>query len=655
MADRRWSLDAALGLARVVVLGTDEPVTAIARCVLANLGDQAAIDEVCRLWAETGDPVLGGLIEDGGWVASGPAEVRVRTAVRAGRPEALFADGPEVVAPLVALADDEVASRALAGLTNTTARREACWAVIHGDHPAALAAVVAAGFELATDAQRLLLWFLAGERERYEALDADHVLLATTFASADPALQARLRAQANRIGRPELVAALDGVRRRRHPSEMSDTEWERALVSLSAVGREADLWSLVLEVPPRRSAPVLRLLGDRGWQPPAPADRGPYAELLAWARACHQERPSLSALTELLVTLESGHCGVPALTITPDGSLLASAGAGGSVRLWSLPDGRPMATLDGHTGGVFDLAVSPDGSYLASVSREIFDQVLSDSRVEEVARGNPGLLLWSIPDCRALPVPSADVDSTSAAILPDGTLLNVLNGTMYLRSLTDDRLARLTLEGHTGYVHAHAVTPDGSLLASGGQDATVRLWSLPDGLPLTTMKGHTGPVGTVALTPDGSLLASASSDESVRVWSLPEGRPLATVTGHTRHVSALALAPDGSFLAGVAGGVVMLWSLPDGRLLSTLDGHTGYAGGLAITPDGSLLASAGSDGTVRLWGSALDRRSRYPLATIGVGDLDWLSQVLGGGLPDEERAWAELILGLVRFRTSRAG
>jgi WD40 repeat protein len=172
---------------------------------------------------------------------------------------------------------------------------------------------------------------------------------------------------------------------------------------------------------------------------------------------------------------------------------------------------------------------------------------------------------------------------------------------------------RAVLQGHDGPIRCLALTPDGRVLATGGEDHSVRLWSVADGQLLRILPGHEGPVRCLALGPDGETLASAGRDGTVRLWRLSDGSAAATLTGHCDSVTALALSPDGTILA--SGGedcTVRLWRLPDGRALRTLTAHTEPVNCLAITPDGRLLASgsgsfhpeyAPEDGdyTVRLW------------------------------------------------------
>eukprot|EP00282_Hemiselmis_andersenii_P031068 CAMPEP_0169450726 /NCGR_PEP_ID=MMETSP1042-20121227/13310_1 /TAXON_ID=464988 /ORGANISM="Hemiselmis andersenii, Strain CCMP1180" /LENGTH=70 /DNA_ID=CAMNT_0009562575 /DNA_START=20 /DNA_END=228 /DNA_ORIENTATION=+ len=65
-----------------------------------------------------------------------------------------------------------------------------------------------------------------------------------------------------------------------------------------------------------------------------------------------------------------------------------------------------------------------------------------------------------------------------------------------------------TLRGHSDNVRSFAWNHDGSLLASGSDDGTVRLWT-PDGQVKGTLKGHSNWVRFVAWSPDGEFVASA--------------------------------------------------------------------------------------------------------------------------------------------------
>ena len=80
------------------------------------------------------------------------------------------------------------------------------------------------------------------------------------------------------------------------------------------------------------------------------------------------------------------------------------------------------------------------------------------------------------------------------------------------------RRPKLTHADHTGPVNAVAWSPDGTTLATVGDDGTVRLWDPATGQTTTTLTGHTGPVYAVAWSPDGTTLATAGQDGTVRLW-----------------------------------------------------------------------------------------------------------------------------------------
>ena len=173
------------------------------------------------------------------------------------------------------------------------------------------------------------------------------------------------------------------------------------------------------------------------------------------------------------------------------------------------------------------------------------------------------------------------------------------------------------LTGHTGPVYAVAYRRDGRLLATGGGDDTIRLWSTADpvrpkeiGAPL---RAHRDWVYWLAFSPDGHTLASASRDGTARLWDVtdpaharPLGQPL---TGHTGYVFSVSFSGDGRTLATASfDHTVRLWNVADPAhatpIGGPLVGHTDSVASATVSPDGRTVASAGHDHVVRLWNVA---------------------------------------------------
>jgi len=95
-----------------------------------------------------------------------------------------------------------------------------------------------------------------------------------------------------------------------------------------------------------------------------------------------------------------------------------------------------------------------------------------------------------------------------------------------------------TLQGHTDWISAVAVTPDGRHAVSASNDRTLRLWDLETGQTLRILQGHTDNISAVAITPDGRRAVSASWDRTLRVWDLETGQTIRILEGHRGCVSA---------------------------------------------------------------------------------------------------------------------
>ncbi|TCB92149.1 trypsin-like serine protease [Micromonospora zingiberis] len=150
---------------------------------------------------------------------------------------------------------------------------------------------------------------------------------------------------------------------------------------------------------------------------------------------------------------------------------------------------------------------------------------------------------------------------------------------------------------------------DEVLIATASHDGTVGLWEPRTGQRRHELRGHgdwVRNICTLAL-PDGDLLASAGDDRTVRVWDPVTGAQRYLLSGHAGWVTAVTYVPAaGRHLLASTGydGVIRIWEPTVGEQPTlTLTGHDGWVTTLYAVhaPGGTLLASAGYDGTVRLW------------------------------------------------------
>jgi WD40 repeat protein len=160
-----------------------------------------------------------------------------------------------------------------------------------------------------------------------------------------------------------------------------------------------------------------------------------------------------------------------------------------------------------------------------------------------------------------------------------------------------------TLTGHSRWVIAVALSPDGTHLASGGLDDTIRVWNAQTGELLQVLTGHRKAINSLAYSPDGQWLISSSDDHTMRLWGARTGTFQREFTGHTRDVNAIAIHGDGTLLvSGSEDRSVRIWNLHTGEVLRVLSGlGMGMVRSVAISADAQRVASGGFDHQVKLW------------------------------------------------------
>src|SRR5581483_2476645 len=164
-----------------------------------------------------------------------------------------------------------------------------------------------------------------------------------------------------------------------------------------------------------------------------------------------------------------------------------------------------------------------------------------------------------------------------------------------------------TYRGHTGLVRDVAWSPDGTRIASAGDDGTGQVWNAVTGRMLLVYKGHSGAVYAVAWSSDGTRIASGGNDKKMQVWDAATGKSLGIYGERYSSVDAIVWSPDGTYIASVTedmndGKTLQVWNIQTGKEqlsypIEPIKHENGveYAyilGALTWSPDSTHIATA---------------------------------------------------------------
>jgi len=146
-----------------------------------------------------------------------------------------------------------------------------------------------------------------------------------------------------------------------------------------------------------------------------------------------------------------------------------------------------------------------------------------------------------------------------------------------------------------------AFSPDGNFIATTAYDEKVRLWKLPEGVLVKEFTGHKGTVWSVDFSADGKTIASSGEDASIKLWDT-SGRLIRTLTGHSLNIWNVKFSPDGKWIAsGSYDKTVKIWNVSMGKNEHTLTDHSEAIVAIAYSQNGKILASTSDDKTIKLW------------------------------------------------------
>lgn len=207
-----------------------------------------------------------------------------------------------------------------------------------------------------------------------------------------------------------------------------------------------------------------------------------------------------------------------------------------------------------------------------------------------------------------------DADINDVAFSPDGSVLATTgdDGTLKVWNASTGRLvSSVSAEGSAFGVWGPSFSADGSLVAAAWGDweetyGRVRVLDLSTDRVVSNVP-IAGAIDT-ALNPDGKRLAVASwwdEERSGAVFDVETGREVFGLTGPNSccppYSRGVSWSPDGRYIAASSLNTTLIWEAETGRLRYTLRGHAGFATSVAWSQDSSRLVTGGSDGTARVW------------------------------------------------------
>ncbi|THV00068.1 WD40 repeat-like protein [Dendrothele bispora CBS 962.96] len=283
---------------------------------------------------------------------------------------------------------------------------------------------------------------------------------------------------------------------------------------------------------------------------------------------------------------------VTSVTFSPDGERIVSGSWDNTVKVWNARTGAPEGDpFQGHSDFVTSVAFSPDGERIVSGS---YDNTV---RIWNARTGAP----------EGDPFQGHSRKINSVAFSPDGERIvsGSYDSTVRVWNVRTGVPEGNPFQRHSGFVTSVAFSPDGERIVSGSYDNTVRVWNARTGAPEgDPFQGHSSLVRSVAFSPDGERIVSGSRDITLRVWNAttgaPEGDPF---QGHSNAVTSVAFFPDGErIVSGSLDKTVRPWNVRTGDLEGDpFEGHSDCVTSVAFSPDGERIVSGSWDSTVRVW------------------------------------------------------
>ncbi|MEE9513075.1 MAG: WD40 repeat domain-containing protein, partial [Anaerolineales bacterium] len=267
--------------------------------------------------------------------------------------------------------------------------------------------------------------------------------------------------------------------------------------------------------------------------------------------------------------------------------------------------------------GIWDAATG-EQIFLLSESAAINGIAFSqDGRTLATSTESGAVTLWNtatwVEKLRVLTKPNG---FTYIALSPDGTQLAAGNGSsrtaIWGVGPTGGREV-LSISAHDGKAYDATFDPSGRLIASTGEDGTLKVWDAPTGQLVNSFPTQTKGAHFPDFGPDGERVAAANRLGGVTIWNVDTGIEVLSLEGDGSTLMTVDFSPDGSKLAASdGGGLAYLWDVVSGKRLSTFELNEYAHSDLAFSPDGNYLNSYSDGGIAYSWRGDTSGTSETP-------------------------------------------
>ncbi|MCH8318161.1 MAG: WD40 repeat domain-containing protein, partial [Bacteroidetes bacterium] len=268
------------------------------------------------------------------------------------------------------------------------------------------------------------------------------------------------------------------------------------------------------------------------------------------------------------------------LCFSPDSKYLITVSKDKTAKIWDIEANKEIKTLQGHLKAVNSVAYSKVGNFLTTASNDktvkIWDFETGSEKQSYSEHLKKVKCVAISPDGRYVASAGGDIQQTA-----NKKILERNSRIVIIREVNTGKIIR-KIAAHKKLIRTLTFSPDGKYLASGGDDKTIKIWSMEDTTEskilsgqshpkhahlhrsVSKSKAHKGWIFDLEYSPDGKFLASASGDMSAIIWEAETG--VLYLNFHKKHrnsISSLSFSPDGKYLATteIEGKYTKLWDV----------------------------------------------------------------------------------------------